>query len=293
MEKIVPYLWFDASAGEAARLYASAFENARIVKADIIEGTPSGTVENVTLDIGGQTILLMSAGPEFKLNPSISLLVNCDSPAEVDRLWEKLSPGGKAMMPLGEYPFCPRYGWTEDKYGVSWQLYYTEKKIGRPKIIPTLMFTHAACGKAEEAMRYWTSLFPNSSVDGILPYGPDDAPDAAGTVKHGEFDLGGQVFAVMDSAQAHAFTFNEAFSLMVNCDNQEEIDRLWLALSAHPEAEACGWLKDRFGVSWQIVPRELAGMMGSGDGERTGRVVQAFLKMKKMNIAALKKAYSG
>jgi predicted 3-demethylubiquinone-9 3-methyltransferase (glyoxalase superfamily) len=101
------------------------------------------------------------------------------------------------------------------------------------------------------------------------------------------------VFAVMDSAQAHAFTFNEAFSLMVNCDNQEEIDRLWLALSAHPEAEACGWLKDRFGVSWQIVPRELAGMMGSGDGERTGRVVQAFLKMKKMNIAALKKAYSG
>jgi predicted 3-demethylubiquinone-9 3-methyltransferase (glyoxalase superfamily) len=293
MEKIVPYLWFDSSAGEAARLYASAFENARIVKADIIEGTPSGTVENVTLGISGQTILLMSAGPEFKLNPSISLLVNCDSPAEVDRLWERLSPGGKALMPLGEYPFCPRYGWTEDRFGVSWQLYYTEKKTGRPKIIPTLMFTQVACGKAKEAMRYWTSLFPDSSVGGILPYGPEDAPETPGTVKHGEFSLSGQLFACMDSIQSHAFAFNEAFSLMVNCDDQEEIDRLWKALSAHPEAEACGWLKDRFGVSWQIVPRELAGMMGSGDGERTGRVVQAFLKMKKMDIAELKKAYAG
>jgi predicted 3-demethylubiquinone-9 3-methyltransferase (glyoxalase superfamily) len=292
-QKIVPYLWFNDSAALAARLYASTFPDLRIVSSSILEGTPSGNVENLTLDIAGQSLMMMSAGPYFKLNPSISLLVNCTDPAEVDAIWEKLSPGGKALMPLDSYPFSPRYGWTEDRFGVSWQLYYQQNAAPRQRIIPTLMFTGGVCGKAEEAMRFWTSVFGGSSMGNVLPYGPREAPDAEGTVKHGEFTLEGQTFACMDSAHPHDFTFNEALSLMVRCGTQEEIDRLWSALSAHPEAEQCGWLKDRYGVSWQIVPAEMASMLGSGDRQRTARVTQAFLKMKKMDLAELRKAFSG
>jgi predicted 3-demethylubiquinone-9 3-methyltransferase (glyoxalase superfamily) len=97
----------------------------------------------------------------------------------------------------------------------------------------------------------------------------------------------------MDSAHTHNFKFNEAISLMVNCDTQEEIDYYWEKLSAVPEAEQCGWLKDKFGLSWQIVPTEMDEMMRDGTPEQIGRVTQAFLKMKKFDLAELRKAYAG
>jgi predicted 3-demethylubiquinone-9 3-methyltransferase (glyoxalase superfamily) len=293
METIIPYLWYDSSAREAAELYVSAFKDASILSSSMIEGTPSGRVETMSIRLLGQDFFLMSAGPYFKFNPSISLMVTCGSPAEVDELWAALSPGGKALMPLGSYPFSDRYGWTEDRFGLSWQLYYSGKPGAARPIMPTFMFTGKACGKAEEAMSFWASLFPQSSVADPLRYGPDESPDAQGSVKHGEFSLASRPFAAMDSAYQHGFGFNEAVSLMARCDTQAEIDRLWAALSADPEAERCGWLKDRYGLSWQIVPRELEEMMGSGDPERTSRVTKAFLEMGKLDVGALRKAYAG
>src|SRR5687768_7364227 len=105
--------------------------------------------------------------------------------------------------------------------------------------------------------------------------------------------LEGQWFAGMDSAHEHHFKFNEAVSLMVNCDTQQEIDYYWQKLSAVPQAEQCDWLKDKYGLSWQIVPTELDEMMRSGTPEQTARVTQAFLKMKKFNLAELRRAYAG
>jgi predicted 3-demethylubiquinone-9 3-methyltransferase (glyoxalase superfamily) len=293
MMKIVPCVWFDGTAAKAARLYLSAFRDASVLDESVLNDTPSGDAELINMLISGQSFTLMSAGPEFKPNASISFLVSCNSSSEVDRLWSDLAPQGKELMPLGGYPFSPRYGWIEDRFGISWQLYFAQNQGPRPKIIPTLMFTGNVCGKAQEAMRFWTSIFANSSLGQILPYGTDEGPDAAGTVKHGEFTLEGQLFAAMDSAGAHDFGFTEGLSFQVRCETQDEIDRFWLALSAHPENENCGWLKDKYGVSWQITPRRLEEMMSGGNPERTARVVQRFLKMKKMDIAELERAYEG
>jgi predicted 3-demethylubiquinone-9 3-methyltransferase (glyoxalase superfamily) len=163
----------------------------------------------------------------------------------------------------------------------------------RQKITPTLMFVGEVHGKAEEAMRHYTDTFGDSAIGEIVRYGVDDKPDTPGTVKHGSFALEGHDFAAMDSAYDHQFAFNEAISLMVRCDTQDEIDHLWHELSADPAAEQCGWLKDRFGVSWQIVPRVLDDMMKSPDRRQVARVTEAFLAMKKFDIAALEDSFRG
>ena len=293
MRKIVPHLWYDKEAGEAAEFYVSLFENSRILSRTKIEDTPSGTAELLKISLAGQDFLLISAGPYFKFNSSVSFLVACETPAEVDRLHARLASGGKDLMPLGAYPFSERYVWLEDRYGLSWQLMYFGKIPIRQKITPTLMFVGDRCGKAEEAIAFYASLFPDSGVGDIFRYGEGEGPDKAGTIKHAGFTLLGENFAAMDSAHKYDFAFNEAVSLVVACDTQEEIDRLWEKLSARPEAEQCGWLKDRYGLSWQIVPSVLEELMTSGDRAKTARVVEAFLKMKKFDIAALKRAFDG
>jgi len=133
----------------------------------------------------------------------------------------------------------------------------------------------------------------NANFGDILRYGLGEAPDKEGTVKHAAFTLEGQEFAAMDSAHPHDFTFNEAISFEVRCETQKEIDYYWGKLSADPTAEQCGWLKDKFGLSWQIVPAILDEMLKDKDKKKIARVTEAFLKMKKFDIALLKRAYEG
>ncbi|MDW7731901.1 MAG: VOC family protein [Methanolobus sp.] len=293
MQKIVPNLWFDKEASEAAKFYTSLFSNSRIKNTTVLHDTPSGTAETVTIELSGQEFMLLSAGPLFKFNPTISFLVACKTKDEVDTLWGKLSEGGTTLMLLDAYPFSERYGWTEDRYGLSWQvMYFGESEITQ-KITPTLMFTGDQAGKAEEAINFYVSVFSNAKVGDILRYSEGEGPDKEGTVKHAGFMLEGQEFAAMDSARVHDFAFNEAISFIVYCENQEEIDYYWEKMSAVPEAEQCGWLKDRFGVSWQIVPTVMDEMMQTKDAEKLARVTGAFLKMKKFDIAELQKAYEG
>jgi predicted 3-demethylubiquinone-9 3-methyltransferase (glyoxalase superfamily) len=136
-------------------------------------------------------------------------------------------------------------------------------------------------------------VFPDSKVGDLMRYGEGEEPDRPGTIRHASFSLGPQQFAAMDSAHEHAFGFNEAISLMVACESQDEIDYYWERLSAVPEAEQCGWLKDRFGVSWQIVPTALGEIMGQATEEQQARVTAAFLEMKKFDVAELRRAYEG
>ena len=216
-----------------------------------------------------------------------------DAKPALDALWRKLADGGTALMPLDKYPFSERYGWIQDRYGLSWQLILTNPAGEvRPNIIPSLMFTGDVCGKAEDAMKFYTVIFENSRQGIIARYGPDQAPDLEGTVMFEDYMLLGQWFASMDSAHTHEFSFNEAVSLMVHCDTQAEIDYFWKQLSAVPQAEQCGWLKDKYGISWQIVPSQMGELMG-GSAEQRARVTQAFLKMKKFDIATLRRAYDG
>jgi predicted 3-demethylubiquinone-9 3-methyltransferase (glyoxalase superfamily) len=299
-QKIVPHLWFDREAKEAAEFYVSAFGgDSAVTSATSITDTPSGDVEVVTFKLLGFEFMSISAGPLFKINPSVSFFVNFDPSQHadvreaLDDLWGKLAEGGTAFMPLDKYPFSERYGWIQDKYGVSWQLILSNPEgDARPNITPSLMFTKQMCGKAEEAMTFYTSLFKDSRKGIIARYGPDQAPDNEGTVMYEDFMLLGQWFAAMDSARMDDISFNEGISLVVYCNTQEEIDFFWERLSAHPEAEQCGWLKDRFSLSWQIVPSQMGELMGGSPAQRA-RVTQAFLKMKKFDIAALERAYEG
>ena len=294
MQKVIPHLWFDKEAKDAANFYVSVFPDSAITSSTVLRNTPSGDCDVVAFDLMGYSFLSISAGPLFTFNPSVSFFVLCKTNDEVDRLWAKLSEGGHVLMELGEYPFSRRYGWTADKYGVTWQVSLDDGHYQyRHRITPTLMYVGNVAGKAEEAMRFYASVLPESKVGDIARYPAGMEPDKEGTVMHGSVTLAGQEFFAMDSAQKHDFTFNEAISLIVNCDSQEEIDRYWYKLSAVPASEQCGWLKDKFGLSWQITPSDLEEMLRSSSQAQVDRVTQAFLPMKKLNMETIRRAYEG
>jgi predicted 3-demethylubiquinone-9 3-methyltransferase (glyoxalase superfamily) len=303
MRNTIPHLWFNREAKEAVGLYTSLLPNSKITSVTTLHGTPSGDCDIVSFELSGQPFMAISAGPLFKFNPSISFHIKCRTKDEVDALWEKLSQAGNVRMPLGAYPFSERYGWVEDRYGLSWQVIFTGESGMTQRITPVLMFVGKVCGKAEEAVNFYTTVFKNAPVaktetgntqaNILARYGKGEEPDREGTVRYASFTLLGQEFGAMDSAREHTFAFNEAISFIVRCETQKEIDYYWGRLSADPKAEQCGWLKDRFGLSWQIVPAILGEMMGSRDREKVARVTQAFLKMKKFDIDALQRAYEG
>ena len=293
MPKITPHLWFDKEARQATEWYASILPQSRVTSVNTLRNTPSGDTDVVSFVLAGQPFMAISAGPLFKFNPAVSFLIGCESKQEVDRIWNRISEGGSPLMSLDAYPWSERYGWVQDRYGVSWQVMFLGGRPARQKIVPTLMFVGKVAGKAEEAMQYYASVFPQSAVGEVVRWGASEKPEKEGTIKHASFTLDGYEFGAMDSAHDHKFAFNEAISFTVHCDTQEEIDYFWGKLSAVPQAEACGWLKDKYGVSWQVTPSILGELMGSGDAEKTGRVTQAFLKMKKFDIAELRKAYEG
>ena len=297
--KITPHLWFDKESQEAAEFYVSAFGgSSKITSSTTLHDTPSGDTAMVSFELSGQPFMAISAGPLFKFNPSVSFMVNFDPSRDknarknIDALWEKLSAGGAALMPLDAYPFSERYGWVEDKYGLSWQLILSNPEgEERPFIVPSLMFAGDVSGKAEQAANFYLSVFKDARQGTVARYGKGQEPDQEGTIMFSDFMLEGQWFAAMDSAREHGFGFNEAISFIVHCDTQEEIDYYWEKLSAVPEAEQCGWLKDQYGLSWQIVPTAMDEMMSKGSREQIDRVTQAFLPMKKLDIAQLEKAY--
>ncbi len=299
MKKIIPHLWFDKEAKEAAELYTSLLPNSKITHISTLHNTPSGDCDIVSFDLAGQQFMAISAGPIFKFNPSISFHIKCKTMEEVDRLWEKLSPGGFVFMELGEYPFSKRYGWLADKYGLSWQIIYAGEQPFTQQITPALTFVGSVAGRCEEAVQMYTSIFSEknkelpSKINMAMRWGKGMEPEKEGTIQYMSFTLMGMEFGAMDSAQEHKFAFNEAISFMIPCDTQEEIDYFWEKLSADPQAEQCGWLKDKFGVSWQVTSSEMDTMISKGTPEQIDRLTKAFLQMKKFDIAALKKAFDG
>ena len=298
MRTITPHLWFDKEAREAAEFYVNLLPDSRITKLITLHDTPSGDCDVVSFQLAGQPFMAISAGPLFKFNPSISFHIKCATVDEVDAVWAKLAPGGSVLMELGEYPFSKRYGWVADRYGVSWQVIHAGEGMTQ-RVVPALLFVGAVAGKAESAIEFYTAVFADSGgagaskVNDVMRYGKGEEPDREGTVKYASFQLLGMELAAMDSAHEHHFAFNEAISLLVPCDTQQEIDYFWEKLSADPKAEQCGWLKDRFGVSWQISAARMDELMSSGDQEQIDRVTQAFLPMKKFDLATLERAAAG
>lgn len=272
---IYPSLWFDGNAKEAAEFYCSVFSNSKIT-------TDMPLV--VKFEIEGKTILGLNGGPMFKINPSISLFVTCKTNEEIDFIYNKLIEGGSAMMPLDKYPWSEKYGWVVDKFGMTWQLMLGTLPAGAQKITTSFLFVGEQCGKAQQATKHYTSIFPNATIFHLEMYKTgEEQPE--GNLKFGHFSLDHELFAAMDSTGNHDFKFNEGVSLVVECETQQEIDHYWNKLTEGGMEVQCGWLKDKFGVSWQIVPKVINSLMT--DPEKGPRVMAEVMKMKKLDIEIL------
>ena len=258
---ITPAIWCDGTADEAAQFYADVFRDTSIA-----EQAPGLAA---TVSIHGFKLSLINGGNQYAPNPSISCILNFDpllfggeeqARAYLDELYERLSTGG-VLMELGEYPFSPRYAWVRDRFGMTWQLMLTDPDGDpRPFVIPSFMFGGTNHANAEEATDAWIALFDNARRGALYRYEEGGSLDA-GTVMFTDFTLRGTWMAATDSGAFHDFTFTPGVSMIVSCRDQEEIDRYWAGLSAVPEAERCGWCVDRWGVSWQIVPHNIAELM--------------------------------
>lgn len=282
---IHPCLWYNGNAKTAAEFYCSLFPNSKIT-------TDTPLVVNFNLD--GQKFMGLNGGPTFKPNPSISFFVISESNDEINELYKQLSEGGMVMMPLDKYDWSEQYAFIQDRFGLSWQIMKGKYSDVNQKITPCFLFTDERFGKAEESVKFYTGIFPGSSVSGILLYQENEGAQVKGKVKHSQYIIDDKVYMAMDGAGEHKFGFNEAVSFVVECSNQEEVDYYWDKLTADGGQESmCAWLKDKFGVSWQIVPAKLGELIGSPDKEKAGRAMQAMLKMKKIIITDLQKAYDG
>jgi len=277
-KNIYPCLWFDGNAKAAAEFYCSVFKHSKILSENPMV---------VRFEIEGTLIMGLNGGPMFKINPAISFLVTCETNEEIESIWNKLIDGGNAMMPLNEYPWNKKYGWVKDKFGMIWQLMLGELLEGGQKIILNFLFSGKQYGKAQEAIKHYVSIFPDSKIHELQIY-QEGEPQPAGNLKFGHFDLQNEFLSAMDGHGGKELEFNEGFSLVVECETQEEIDHYWNKLTEGGSESQCGWLKDKFGVSWQIVPTVLGKLMS--DREKSPRVLQAFLKMKKFDIETLLKA---
>ena len=294
---IVPCLWLDDQAEAAAEFYLAAFRGGSV---DAVahypesipnpSGRPPGSVVTVDVTAAGQRFTLLNGGPAFTINPSISFFVFLPSAVEVDGLVHALLDGGSALMALDAYPWSERYAWVMDRFGVSWQV-MAAPGAERATVAPCLMFTGPQHGRARAAIDAYVAAFPRSGVEFVDAY--DGAEGPAGTVKHGRFSLAGQPMVAMDSAFEHGFTFSEAVSLQVMCADQAEVDRLWATLGEGGEHGPCGWLKDRFGVSWQVVPEGLLPLLTGSDAAARDRTFAAMLGMGKLDMAELRRAYEG
>ncbi|MFC0772121.1 VOC family protein [Terrimonas alba] len=272
-EKITSCLWFDGQAKEAAALYCSVFANAKITSQSPIV---------TSVEISGQSFTLLDGGPMYKPNPSISFYYICENATELDRIWNAFSKEGKVLMPLDKYPWSEKYGWISDKYGISWQLALGKISDVGQKITACLLFAGKQYGRVDEAIAHYSSIFKNTGVDGVLRYGANESPDEEGKVKHAQITLNGQKFMLMESAGSHNFSFSEGVSLTIHCETQEQIDYYWEKLTESGEESMCGWLKDQFGVSWQIIPTVLNKIMS--DPAKAGKAAQAFMAMRKLDI---------
>ncbi|QOW10236.1 VOC family protein [Kaistella flava (ex Peng et al. 2021)] len=282
---IFPCLWFNGNGKEAADFYCETFGGKITADTPVV----------LNLELFGQKLMFLNAGSQFEKNASISFMVLCDTEDEVQKYWSQVSQNGIILMDLGEYPWSKKYGWVRDQFGVTWQINLSDKK-SEQKIIPTLMFIHQNNGKAFQAMEFYTGIFPNSKIGGVLKYGEgvgNESHEVPENVQHGHFEIDNYSFFCMDNSFDHQFDFNEGISIVVMTDDQVQTDHLWNSLLENGGRESmCGWLKDQFGVSWQIVPKRLLELMNDFEQPmKAQKVVQAMMGMQKIVIADLENAY--
>lgn len=268
-------LWFNNNTQEAVDFYKTVFT-------DVSIHTKNSMV--ISFEIHGQKLLGLNGGDMFKINPSITLFINCNSVETVNTIWNTLIEEGKALMQIDTYPWNERYGWLQDKFGVTWQISFIKEQEQSVKITPSMLFTGEQFGKAEAAIELYSSIFKESKTTVLAKY--PDGNELSGKVMYAEFSVTNYPLIAMDGPGKHDFTFNEAVSFVVSCDKQDEIDYYWDSLIANGGKESrCGWLKDRYGISWQIVPTKLGEWMKNT--EKSAQLMQAIMTMNKIDMNVL------
>lgn len=266
-------LWFNGNAQKAARFHCDIFPNSKIVHSDDV----------VThYELNGYQLTALNGGSQYQLNPAISYFVYCGTEKEIDRLYAKLSKGGRTLMPLDKYPWTTKYAWVQDKFGVSWQLDIDDIKVPQ-KVVPSLLFTEKKYALIQEAYDHYESIFDSMFLTS-LPY-PISAGAPLGTHQFAQFKLNGTVFNAMSNNAKHDFDFSPGNSFVIECDNQEEINDCWAKLTDEGKESQCGWLVDKFGISWQVIPSQLSKLMGNP--KTTRAVMDALLRMKKIDLIKL------
>ncbi|MDO5031338.1 VOC family protein [Corynebacterium sp.] len=285
MQKIVPAVWLNGVAEEAAQFYAQALPGARV---DAVMAHPAGAEHaplGVDLNIDGFQLTLINGGDRYAPNPSVSFMLTFD-PAQMDNAeqalretWAALMEGGQERMPLQSYDFSPLFGWCADRYGVDWQLMMPQPgSPARPSVMPALLFTSKARGKAAEAREAYIEAL--SAVAPSQPGVRVDYPENEGVILFSDAELAGVWTIINDSTFDHAFDFTPGISFQVLCQDQAQIDAVWQALAA--EEQPCGWCTDRYGVSWQVLPENLDELLrGPGAWEK-------FQDMRKIQLEELR-----
>ncbi len=274
---IYPCLWFYNKAKAAAEFYVSVFPNSKIHQ-------DTGLV--CSFEVMGTKLIGLNGGPKYKVNKAVSYFVYCGNGVNIDELYAQLKEGGEVLFPLDKYDWSPRYAWVQDKFGVNWQL-DIEPINHQQKIVPCLLFSKSDVGRVREALGHYLSRFPNSRALMEYPF-PPQAGKKEGALLFAQVKLGDFILNLMSGRPDQGDAFSPGNSLVIECQNQAEIDLYWEALGKEGRYDMCGWLVDKFGHSWQVVPAVLPQLMA--DPVKGPRVVQAFLKMQKFDIAALEKA---
>lgn len=273
---IYPCLWFDGNAKEALSYYCEVFTDAEIT---------ADTPMVVIAELGNVKFMGLNGGPIFKPNSSVSFMIVAETEEEVTRYWNHLSVGGTNLMDLGTYPWSAKYGWVKDQFGIDWQIYLGKLSDTGQRIVPTLMYCGEHQGKAGAAIDFYRQQFINSETQGVMNYAEGWAE---GQVQHAQFRLREFVLAAMDSGVPQDFTFTEGVSFVVECKDQGEIDHFWNSITERGQESRCGWSKDEFGLSWQIIPESLGTLIN--DPERGGNVAAALMKMGKIDLGVLEGA---
>ena len=267
---IYPALWFDNQALEAFEFYCSVFPNSMILE-------HNQTV--VKASLSNQCFIGINGGPYFLPNPAISFTVICDSREEINALWQKLILGGASIIDLGHYSWNAYYGWVQDQFGYTWQLQLGNGSKTQQHILPNLLFCGMHQNQCSQALQYYQKIFPEFQRHQLLRY---PSGDLEGKIQNSIFSLNHLKFIAKDSPHKHIFDFNESVSFVIPCKTQQEIDYYWNYFTEHGSESWCGWCKDVFGISWQVIPNNLAQILATHP-----QAYSTLTRMKKITIEDL------
>lgn len=267
---IYPALWFDNQALEAFEFYCSVFPNSMI-----LEHNP--TV--VKASLSNQCFIGINGGPYFLPNPAISFTVICNSRQEITALWQKLILGGTSLIDLGHYAWNAYYGWVQDQFGYTWQLQLGNCDKTKQHILPNLLFCGIHQNQCSQALQYYQKIFPDFQRHQLLRY---PSGDLKGQIQDCMFSLNHLKFMAKDSPDQHIFDFNESVSFVIPCKTQQEIDYYWNYFTEHGSESHCGWCKDVFGISWQVIPENIAQILATQP-----KALAALTRMNKIILADL------